>query len=316
MQDCRNCDRSYGDRIYLHEECAGWKNLSSGGVGVSHYVFLLKGKDSKNGRNGSGIKDIDKNKIFDFEFNRIDYFSFTSTFPLAFPRFLCYKVNSVYQRSTIMRESTKATRATILQSAKEIFLECGYQEASMRKIASRAGITPGAIYKHFSGKEEMFGEIFAESGNKLMALSESMLDIDFSAMSDEQLMQVFYSRISIRTLELLEDDMQLFHMLLKNDSGTYIRNFRKVYITRCNEFATRFYHELYVRGLAKNQLSEKTCYMLSLSEFSMICEMIADDTCKDGFTEEMKQAFLEAMDVLMHGIEAALGLQVQDVPNH
>ena len=96
-----------------------------------------------------------------------------------------------------MRESTKATRATILQSAKEIFLECGYQETSMRKIAARAGITPGAIYKHFSGKEEMFGEIFAESGNKLMALSESMLDIDFSAMSDEQLMQVFYSRISI-----------------------------------------------------------------------------------------------------------------------
>lgn len=103
--------------------------------------------------------------------------------------------------------------------------------------------------------------------------------------------------------------MQLFHMLLKNDSGTYIRNYRKVYIARCNEFATRFYHELYVRGLAKNQLSEKTCYMLSLSEFSMICEMIADDACKDGFTHEMKQAFLEAMDVLMHGIEAALGLQ-------
>ena len=51
-----------------------------------------------------------------------------------------------------MRESTKVTRATILQSAKEIFLECGYQEASMRKIATRAGITPGAIYKHFSGK--------------------------------------------------------------------------------------------------------------------------------------------------------------------
>ena len=45
----------------------------------------------------------------------------------------------------------------------------------------------------------------------------------------------------------------------------------------------------------------------------MICEMIADDTSKDGFTEEMKQAFLEAMDVLMHGIEATLGLQIQDV---
>ena len=48
-----------------------------------------------------------------------------------------------------MRESTKATRATILQSAKEIFLECGYQEASMRKIAARAGITPGCDIQAF-----------------------------------------------------------------------------------------------------------------------------------------------------------------------
>ena len=46
------------DRIYLHEECAGWKNLSGSGVGVPHPVFLLKGKDSKNGRNGSGINSL------------------------------------------------------------------------------------------------------------------------------------------------------------------------------------------------------------------------------------------------------------------
>ena len=45
----------------------------------------------------------------------------------------------------------------------EIFLESGYQEASMRKIAAKAGITAGAIYKHFSGKEEMFDELFEAS---------------------------------------------------------------------------------------------------------------------------------------------------------
>ena len=46
---------------------------------------------------------------------------------------------------TIIRESTKETRAAILKSAMEVFLEVGYQEASMRKIAARAGITAGAI---------------------------------------------------------------------------------------------------------------------------------------------------------------------------
>ena len=55
----------------------------------------------------------------------------------------------------------------------EIFLESGYQEASMRKIAAKAGITAGAIYKHFSGKEEMFDELFEASGQKLMGITES-----------------------------------------------------------------------------------------------------------------------------------------------
>ena len=105
---------------------------------------------------------------------------------------------------TIIRESTKETRAAILKSAMEVFLEVGYQEASMRKIAARAGITAGAIYKHFSGKEEMFDEIFEESGRKLMEVTESMIGIDFTAMSDDELLNVLYSRISVHIFDMLE----------------------------------------------------------------------------------------------------------------
>ena len=36
--------------------------------------------------------------------------------------------------------------------------------------------------------------------------------------------------------------------------------------------------------------------------------MIADESCRDGITVEMKTAFMEAMDILLHGIEAALGI--------
>ena len=126
----------------------------------------------------------------------------------------------------IIRGSTKETRAAILKSAMEVFLEVGYQEASMRKIAARAGITAGAIYKHFSGKEEMFDEIFEESGRKLMEVTESMIGIDFTAMSDDELLNVLYSRVSVQIFDMLEGDMQLFHMLLKNDSGKCLEKFR------------------------------------------------------------------------------------------
>ena len=181
----------------------------------------------------------------------------------------------------------------------------------MRKIAARAGITAGAIYKHFSGKEEMFGELFHASGKNLMRITESMLGVDFSALSDADLVQVLYSKTSMQTLDLLQEDMQLLHMLLKNDAGTYLDHFRTIYIERCTTFAANYYEELYRRGISSKKLSKKTIYMLSSSEFSMICEMIADDACQNGITEEIKAAFTEAMTVLLRGLEAELGIQYQ-----
>lgn len=53
--------------------------------------------------------------------------------------------------------------------------------------------------------------------------------------------------------------------------------------------------------------------MLSLAEFSMVCEIIADNSCQSGVTSEMKTAFMEAMNVLLHGIEA--GLQIGRAPD-
>lgn len=43
-------------------------------------------------------------------------------------------------------------RDSILNNALQVFVEYGYENTSMQKIASRTGITTGAIYKHFSGK--------------------------------------------------------------------------------------------------------------------------------------------------------------------
>ena len=129
----------------------------------------------------------------------------------------------------------------------EVFLEVGYQEASIARRRA-AGITAGAIYKHFSGKEEMFDEIFEESGRKLMEVTESMIGTGFTAMSDDELLNVLYSRISVQIFDMLEGDMQLFHMLLKNDSGKCLRN-SSIYIERSAGFALKYYDELYKRGL-------------------------------------------------------------------
>jgi len=49
-----------------------------------------------------------------------------------------------------------ATRERIVAAAERLFAERGYSGVSMPVIAAAAGITAGAIYKHFESKEQLF----------------------------------------------------------------------------------------------------------------------------------------------------------------
>ncbi len=58
------------------------------------------------------------------------------------------------------RERTE-TREKILEAAREMFVEHGYEQTTMRGIAKRIEYTPTAIYHHFKDKESMLAEICA-----------------------------------------------------------------------------------------------------------------------------------------------------------
>ncbi len=64
-----------------------------------------------------------------------------------------------------MPRSSVNIRELLLFSGKEEFLANGYDKASLRNICKHVGLTTGAFYSQFSGKEELFS-----------ALVEPMLD--------------------------------------------------------------------------------------------------------------------------------------------
>ena len=51
------------------------------------------------------------------------------------------------------------TKERILEAALELFAEKGYLGASMSDIAKQLGITKGALYKHYTGKQEILDSI-------------------------------------------------------------------------------------------------------------------------------------------------------------
>jgi AcrR family transcriptional regulator len=52
-----------------------------------------------------------------------------------------------------------ARREAILNAAKAVFFDEGYQLASMDRVAERAGVTKRTVYDHFASKEALFGAV-------------------------------------------------------------------------------------------------------------------------------------------------------------
>ncbi|MFI0878153.1 ScbR family autoregulator-binding transcription factor [Streptomyces parvus] len=65
------------------------------------------------------------------------------------------------------QERAVRTRATILRAAAEVFDEVGFSAASIRLISKHAGVTLGALYFHFSSKEELAREVMLSQGDGL-----------------------------------------------------------------------------------------------------------------------------------------------------
>ncbi len=53
------------------------------------------------------------------------------------------------------------TREAILFAGKDVFLEEGYEGASMDRIAERAGVTKRTVYAHYASKHALFSEAVA-----------------------------------------------------------------------------------------------------------------------------------------------------------
>ncbi len=72
--------------------------------------------------------------------------------------------------------SLKSKKLLILETAKEIFAEKGFDGARMDEIAERAGVKKSLIYYHFEGKDHLLQEIldsfFKDYGNLLRSKSD------------------------------------------------------------------------------------------------------------------------------------------------
>lgn len=71
-----------------------------------------------------------------------------------------------------------AKREQILDGAKRVFMEQGFEAASMNDITRAAGVSKGTIYVYFENKEDLFGDMIERERRKLTETVRHALDGD------------------------------------------------------------------------------------------------------------------------------------------
>ena len=135
----------------------------------------------------------------------------------------------------------------IVRAAYEEFLSCGFQRASLHKIAEKAGVTTGAIYTRYKSKDALFTSLLEEFTGKLGEIfAPAVLEYEKAGRSGtaEALLEAidFEERIYIKLLTEYYDECTLFFSrsdgssvqkmleeLMTNKTGQTVDFFCRVY---------------------------------------------------------------------------------------
>lgn len=163
----------------------------------------------------------------------------------------------------------------IRQCAQEEFGEKGYVAASLRVICSRAGVTTGALYKRYAGKEELFAALVEPA----IADLEGVIMRKAAApetLSDDDLVRAWDMNVPFmeRWFGFLYARYDALRLLLTRSEGSKYAGFEHDWSERVNAATYKYYEEARRRGLAKSDISRRDMHIMMYGFWTTVTEPI------------------------------------------
>ena len=129
------------------------------------------------------------------------------------------------------------TRQALLEAAYQQFVQRGFHAASMRAIADGAGITPGGIYNHFAGKDELFAAVVL-AYHPLTRIFPQLIDAPGES-AEERLRNAAQAIAS--ELESDEGLLNLFFAEMIECKGAHLATFSEALMPKALAFITELH---------------------------------------------------------------------------
>lgn len=185
----------------------------------------------------------------------------------------------------------------ILQSAMNEFTEYGFEQASVRTIAKNAGVTPGAIYKHFKSKEDIFKAIVCPVLNHL-----NKRNIELTNQAIEEIksngLECFEKKSDNSNEELLGfiyENSSVFNLLFNCSQGTEFESIRHDLVNLEVQGAKKLIAVLKEKDIAVNDLNDDELHILYTMACTPLFEIITHQ-----YSYENALNFIDMMEAAMN----------------
>lgn len=195
------------------------------------------------------------------------------------------------------------TKAAILSSALDDFSEHGFQGASLRRIASNAGVTTGAIYCFFKGKDELFEAVLNTATEPLMDFLNRHYEYEISVIGTTKSREADIDYvIANNIMNFYFKNRKTWDILIHHLGHPIVRKFTSTFI----DSSVKHYMTM-VKILGGFDDEKMESYRFAITQFVRIQAETTTSLFEQGFTrKEMVKHSLTSIKMLRGAFHALL----------
>lgn len=204
-----------------------------------------------------------------------------------------------------MPKDKTETYKKIMPAAMKEFLEKGFEKATMRDIASRAGITAAGLYRHFTNKEDMFAALVEPVLTECREYYENVKTKDYEYLQQGDLDAMWSQGTELEMiLTLVYKHYDIFKLLLCRSEGTRYADFLHDFIVLEQEETLAYMDAARLKGVPVRDISPRELHLLMTAYSNALFEVVVHD-----FTKEEAIHYLKIFqEFFIPGWRAVLGL--------
>lgn len=198
---------------------------------------------------------------------------------------------------TARDERTEERRGQILRAALEVFGRRGFHGATIREIASQAGLAEGTIYLYFPSKQDVLKGAFAVIAEEAAAPDEPSTEDDDAAFLTSFIrnrVQSLGRHASLLRLIAHEADLR------EDLRHEFVARLHEQFVTRLEAYLRRRIAQGAFRPM-NTFLAASICFRLMMS-YVMVHRVLELDSSTVRYTEE--EHIAEMVALILHGLTA------------